>query len=102
LRRLVWLGQAKRFAFLKVGAAFGCRHADTTDGVSTAEGQEKWPGEYPEEALDCVKELYITGEDGEEVGRPNGLYTLRFGENQNVFSGTGWVMVPEFTAASYD
>ncbi len=93
-RHPAWPEQARRFAFLKV-SALGCLDDLVLTFVRCAiEGKERWPGVFPEDASDCAKELSVTTEGGEEVGSPNGLYTVRFGENQNVFSGTGWVVIP--------
>lgn len=63
-------------------------------------GKERWPGEFPESAVDTLKELRISGEfaPGDrrsipgkltEKGNPNGLYQLVIGEGQNVFLGNG-------------
>jgi hypothetical protein len=60
-------------------------------------GKEKWPGEYPIELKDAMKELHVSGNfqpgktKGEWVdgGDPTGLYHLVVGEGQNAFVGNG-------------
>lgn len=60
-------------------------------------GKEKWPGEYPIELKDALKELHISGDfaPGEtkgkwvEGGDPTGLYHLVVGDGQNAFVGNG-------------
>ena len=60
-------------------------------------GKEKWPGEYPTELKDALKELHVSGDfapDGKkgkwvEGGDPTGLYHLVVGDGQNAFVGNG-------------
>lgn len=60
-------------------------------------GKEKWPGEYPEELPDALKEVHVSGEFAPwrtkgkwtEGGDPTGLYHLVVGEGQNAFVGNG-------------
>jgi FAD binding domain len=60
-------------------------------------GKEKWPGEYPEELEDALKDLHVSGQfaPGQmkgkwvEGGDPTGLYHLVVGEGQNAFVGNG-------------
>src|SRR5271154_6218989 len=54
-------------------------------------GKEKWPGEYPIELKDALKELHVSGDfaPGGEGGDPTGLYRLVVGEGQNAFVGNG-------------
>lgn len=60
-------------------------------------GKEKWPGEYPEELPDALKEVHVSGKFAPwrtkgkwtEGGDPTGLYHLVVGEGQNAFVGNG-------------
>lgn len=60
-------------------------------------GKEKWPGEYPEELPDALKELHVSGQFAPwrtkgkwvEEGDPTGLYHMVVGEGQNAFVGNG-------------
>lgn len=60
-------------------------------------GKEKWPGEYPIELKDALKELHVSGDfaPGKTKGKlvdggdPTGLYHLVVGEGQNAFVGNG-------------
>jgi hypothetical protein len=60
-------------------------------------GKEKWPGEYPTNLPDAIKELHVSGEFAPwkakgkwvEGGDPTGLYHLVVGEGQNAFVGNG-------------
>lgn len=60
-------------------------------------GKEKWPGEYPVELKDALKELHVSGDFAPgrskgkwvEGGDPTGLYHLVVGEGQNAFVGNG-------------
>jgi hypothetical protein len=60
-------------------------------------GKEKWPGEYPIELKDALKELHVSGDFAPgrskgkwvEGGDPTGLYHLVVGEGQNAFVGNG-------------
>lgn len=60
-------------------------------------GKEKWPGEYPAEQADSLKELHFSGKFAPwrtkgkwaEGGDPTGLYHLVVGEGQNAFVGNG-------------
>ena len=60
-------------------------------------GKEKWPGEYPAELSDSLKQLHFSGKfapwrtkgKSAEGGDPTGLYHLVVGEGQNAFVGNG-------------
>jgi hypothetical protein len=60
-------------------------------------GKEKWPGEYPTELDDAMKEFHVSGDftpgqtKGKRVegGDVTGLYHLVVGEGQNAFVGNG-------------
>lgn len=63
-------------------------------------GTERWPGEFPESAVDAIKEVRVSGEfapgDRRGVrgslvqgGKPTSLYHLALGDGQNVYVGNG-------------
>jgi choline dehydrogenase-like flavoprotein len=60
-------------------------------------GKERWPGEYPIELKDALKELHVSGDFAPggtrgmwvEGGDPTGLYHLVVGDGQNAFVGNG-------------
>lgn len=60
-------------------------------------GKEKWPGEYPSELKDAMKEVHVSGDFAPggtrgkwvEGGDPTGLYHLIVGDGQNAFVGNG-------------
>ncbi|KAH6855060.1 hypothetical protein B0I37DRAFT_363801 [Chaetomium sp. MPI-CAGE-AT-0009] len=63
-------------------------------------GKERWPGEFPEQFQDAVKEMRVSGEfaPGDrrsvpgklvDTGNPTGLYHFAVGDGQNVYSANG-------------
>ncbi|KAF7543933.1 hypothetical protein G7Z17_g10345 [Cylindrodendrum hubeiense] len=63
-------------------------------------GREKWPGEFPEDLGEAIKEVHVSGEfapgdrrgvEGKQVdtGNPIGLYHIVVGDGQNAYVGNG-------------
>ena len=53
-------------------------------------GREIRPGQYPNDPTSAMGEMQITvGETGETVGRLDGMYDLRVGDDMNVIMGCG-------------
>ncbi|KAF9586241.1 hypothetical protein BGW38_008117, partial [Lunasporangiospora selenospora] len=51
-------------------------------------GEERWPGEYPEDTLDAATEVQFNGEHGHE-GKRTGLYEIHKNKDQWAFVGCG-------------
>ncbi|KAK4230360.1 cholesterol oxidase [Podospora fimiseda] len=80
------------------GGVAASRMARTGQSVCLLEcGREKWPGEYPTEAVETLKELHCSGQfapqwlkgKGIETGDPTGMYHVIFGKGQNAVVGNG-------------
>jgi choline dehydrogenase-like flavoprotein len=80
------------------GAVAASRMARAGQEVCLLErGQERWPGEYPSEFIDAMKQFHVSGEFAPgflkgsmvEGGDPTGLYHLIVGKGQNAFVGNG-------------
>lgn len=74
------------------GGVAASRMARTGQSVCLLErGREKWPGEYPSDTADALKEMHVSGTfapgqlKGKMVngGDPTGMYHLIFGRGQN-------------------
>ncbi|KAK3810316.1 MAG: hypothetical protein J3Q66DRAFT_352765 [Benniella sp.] len=51
-------------------------------------GEERWPGEYPEDTLECASEIQFNGEHGHE-GKKTGLYEIHKNKDQWAFVACG-------------
>ncbi|KAF9183327.1 hypothetical protein BGZ51_004087 [Haplosporangium sp. Z 767] len=51
-------------------------------------GEERWPGEYPEDTLKCASEVQFNSEHGQE-GKRTGLYEIHKNKDQWAFVGCG-------------
>jgi cholesterol oxidase len=51
-------------------------------------GEERWPGEYPEDTLKCASEIQFNGEHGHE-GKKTGLYEIHKNKDQWAFVACG-------------
>ncbi|KAI1005810.1 hypothetical protein K3495_g2408 [Podosphaera aphanis] len=80
------------------GAVAASRTARAGQRVCLLErGREKWPGEYPCDLNDVMKEFHVSGEFTPSMlkgtlvkgGDPTGLYHLICGKGQNTFVGNG-------------
>lgn len=52
-------------------------------------GEERWPGEYPEDTLKAATEVQFNGEHGHE-GKRTGLYEIHKNKDQWAFVACGY------------